>query len=343
MSTADGAKDAATLTTPASPDQPVASLADTPMVPEAPAEYTATIVPGDQGTLMPEFAEAILTLQSTMGRPVWILVHGSRGPHWEIDESMRAGFFGEREHLRSCSDGAILVIDSPGGLARSAYQIATLFRRHCGGFAVVVPRMAKSAATLLTLGADQIYLGRDAELGPLDAQIWDSDREEYSSALDEVQALERLNSVALDFVDQAMFLLINRTGKKVDALLPPVLHFAAELMQPLLTKIDTVHYTGWSRVLKVAEDYATRLLTPNYSEAEAKMIARELVNSYSEHEFVIDREELGGMLEKTLAEADKPTQTVIDGLERILTDHTLTALGRIERRGNTDDGRNGHA
>ena len=52
-----------------------------------------------------------------------------------------------------------LVIESPGGSAKSAFQLAMLLKRHCGGFVAVVPRYAKSAATLLALGADEIILG----------------------------------------------------------------------------------------------------------------------------------------------------------------------------------------
>ncbi|MGD0197174.1 MAG: hypothetical protein ABSC56_04615 [Solirubrobacteraceae bacterium] len=280
------------------------------------------------------FAEAVLALENVMSRPVWVLIEGGRPPFDEIDGGMSRAFFGEREQMKDCQGPPALLIDSLGGQAGSAYRIASLFRRHCGEFAAVIPRMAKSAATLLALGASEIYLGSDAELGPLDAQLWDTDREEYSSALDEVQALERLNSVALDVVDQAMFLLINRTGKKTGILLPPVLHFAAELMQPLLDKIDTVHYTQLSRVLKVAEDYATRLLQPMYSEDDAKAIARHLVNAYSEHGFAISREELGNLLTESLVDADPQTQSYVDRLEELLVERqrTFSALGRIERR-----------
>lgn len=293
-------------------------------------EYTASLFPGEHYTLPPEFGAAVERLEAALGRTVWLLVEADMvDDWWQIDEPLREAFFRERDVMRTCGNGAALVVDSIGGEARSAYQIATLFRRHCGGFAAVVPRMAKSAATLLTLGAEDLYLGQDAELGPLDAQIWDPDREEFASALDEVQALERLNSDTLDLVDQAMFLLMNRTGKKMESVIPHTLHFAAEVMRPLFDKIDTVHYTQRSRVLKVAEDYATRLLRRKYGEGRAQNIARRLVNSYSEHEFVIDRDELTGLL--VLAEADKETQGAIDELETLLTDNPLTAVGRIQR------------
>jgi len=330
---------AATLADDGATDDGASEEAATPIDDGAPGpegtalRYTASIFPGERGVVPPSFAEGVLALEAALKRPVWLLVEGMRAPYDEIDPAMATAFFGEREHMRACDALPVLLIDSWGGQAGSAYTIATLFRRHCGEFAAVIPRFAKSAATLLALGATEIHLGADAELGPLDAQLWDTDREQYSSALDEVQALERLNSVALDIVDQAMFLLIGRTGKKTDILLPQVLHFASELMAPLLEKIDTVHYTQLSRVLKVAEDYATRLLQPAYSEDDAKQIARHLVNAYSEHGFVINREELRGLLPQTFVDADEQTQTLIDNLERMLTEHrSFAALGRIERR-----------
>jgi hypothetical protein len=55
-----------------------------------------------------------------------------------------------------------LVIATPGGSAKSAFQLAMLLKRHCGGFVAVVPRYAKSAATLLALGADEIILGSNS-------------------------------------------------------------------------------------------------------------------------------------------------------------------------------------
>lgn len=75
-------------------------------------------------------------------------------------------------------------------MANSAYELAMLLRRHCGGFDAIIPRRAKSAATLLSLGADSIYMNDHAELGPLDFQVFDRDREELLSGLDEVQSLE---------------------------------------------------------------------------------------------------------------------------------------------------------
>ncbi len=231
----------------------------------------ASIYPVRQ-PVAPAFAAAVARLEQALGMPVWLLVqpHGHHR-YANLEEPVRAGFYKARHQLRTCRQVA-LVIDSPGGSARSAYQLATMLRRHCDGFVAVIPRYAKSAATLLTLGAERIYMGLDAELGPLDAQLLDMDREDWSSALDEVQALERLNVAALEQVDQAMMMLVQRTGKKIETLTPQALKFTADMMRPLLERIDTVHYIKQSRVLKVAEDYAMRLLVPKYGQERSREI-----------------------------------------------------------------------
>jgi len=217
--------------------------------------------------------------------PLWLCLNGTLYPPFYDS------LFGKREQiLPDCP--ALLLIDSPGGEARTAYQAARLFNRR-GGFKALVPRYAKSAATLLALGAQEIYMGLDAELGPLDAQLRDSEREDVMSALDEVHSLERLNAAALEVFDQTMHLLLPRTGKRVDSLLPLSLEYTASILKPLIENIDAVHYTRMSRVLRVAEQYAIRLLSANhkYTDEDASRIAGRLVEKYSEHGFVIDTDE----------------------------------------------------
>src|SRR5690349_6546463 len=59
-----------------------------------------------------------------------------------------------------------ILLHSPGGHSRVAYQLAKFFRGHCRRLNIIVPMSAKSAATLLCLNADAIYMGEFAELGP---------------------------------------------------------------------------------------------------------------------------------------------------------------------------------
>lgn len=69
-------------------------------------------------------------------------------------------------------DNLDLIIHSTGGMGVTAEKIVDMCRQHCiNEFRVVVPNMAKSAATMIALGADKIVMGYCSELGPIDAQI----------------------------------------------------------------------------------------------------------------------------------------------------------------------------
>ena len=78
--------------------------------------------------------------------------------------------------LRSCGDATdgYLIINSPGGDGNVAEKIITMCRaRFTKSFKVIVPNFAKSAATMIALGSDEILMGYLAELGPIDPQLGD--------------------------------------------------------------------------------------------------------------------------------------------------------------------------
>lgn len=258
--------------------------------------YQASIWP-DKKPLPAGLSQPLVALRQELGMPVWLLLQDSGDPHplGSVEELLVHLIRQQRQKLPA-NQPVALVLNSPGGSARCAYGLARILHRRCGGFTAVVPDAAMSAATLLSLGADQIVMGPDASLGPLDAQIMDIEAETVGSVLNEVQALERLRAYSLESVDQAMQLLLGRTGKRVETLLPHVLRFVADSMQPLLDKIDVVHYNERARILKVGEEYAVRLLRRQHPHMpgnpdEARKIASALVENYPEHGFWIDREE----------------------------------------------------
>lgn len=65
----------------------------------------------------------------------------------------------------------MLMLNSPGGLPDVAEKILELCRSNCLQFKIVVPVYAKSAATLLCFGSDQIIMSDTSELGPIDPQM----------------------------------------------------------------------------------------------------------------------------------------------------------------------------
>ncbi len=64
-----------------------------------------------------------------------------------------------------------LVLHSPGGSAQAAEQMVNYLRTQFDHIRALVPLQAKSAATIIALGCDEIILGNHSELGPIDPQI----------------------------------------------------------------------------------------------------------------------------------------------------------------------------
>ena len=64
-----------------------------------------------------------------------------------------------------------LILGSPGGDGSVVEKFVGLCRSQCKRFRVIIPNEAKSAATMIALGADEIVMGPPSEMGPIDAQI----------------------------------------------------------------------------------------------------------------------------------------------------------------------------
>ncbi len=71
------------------------------------------------------------------------------------------------------SAGLAILISSPGGNAIAAERIVNICRSYSGTgeYWAVVPGRAKSAATMVCLGASKILMGASSELGPTDPQL----------------------------------------------------------------------------------------------------------------------------------------------------------------------------
>lgn len=303
----------------------------------APAKklYRASIYP--DADLPEAFGEAIMKLEALLEMPIWLIVQNEDSKWGEISGDVYRGFRKQKASIEEGKPVGIL-FQSPGGQADEAYRIMRLFQRRTENITAIIPHCAKSGATLMVLAGKRILMGRDAELGPIDVQIYDSDKEGYDSALNAVQSLERLNAYAIQALDQAMSLFIGRTRKKPEVLLPFAIDYANKLITPLSSKIDTIELTRRSRELKVAEEYALRLMRANYSRPTAERIASHLVSSYPTHGFVIGHFEAAsyespqrgkpfGLGLKVEQQVSKEVEAVFDDLVQYL--ERITAIGRI--------------
>jgi Serine dehydrogenase proteinase len=67
--------------------------------------------------------------------------------------------------------GVDLIIHSPGGDPNAAEQMVNILLAKTDDIRVIVPQSAKSAATMISLVANEILMSDSSELGPIDPQI----------------------------------------------------------------------------------------------------------------------------------------------------------------------------
>lgn len=161
----------------------------------------------------------------------------------------------------------LLVLHSTGGSIAAAYFIAKLCRDYsANGFSVVVPRQAKSAATLICCGAERIHMGSLSELGPIDPQI------------------ENVPALAYKYSIEHLAELVKRYPA------------ATEMFSNYLAKTLRIEELGYyERVAESAVQYAERLLASRQTvprdEVALREIPKRLVYSYKDHGFAIDERE----------------------------------------------------
>jgi hypothetical protein len=199
--------------------------------------------------------------------------------------------FNKKAELRNI-DKLEILLHSGGGHAEYAYQLSKLFRRHCKQLNIIVPIAAKSAATLMCLAADRVFMGERSELGPLDVQITDPFDKglDSFSPINEFKSMEFLRDYAIQMLEYYAIALVERAGMSVKEAFHEAMPAVANTMSPMYAKIDPSKIGGYRRSLAVAEEYAKRLLNSR-SVVNGDAIAEKLVWKYPSHDFIIDRRE----------------------------------------------------
>src|SRR4051812_121264 len=91
-----------------------------------------------------------------------------------------------------------LFIKSDGGSGQVSLRMVNLLRQFADGFTALVPLECESAATMLALGADKIYMGPMAHLSAVDTSLThdlspiDRDNDRVSVSQDELDRVVRL-------------------------------------------------------------------------------------------------------------------------------------------------------
>jgi hypothetical protein len=111
--------------------------------------------------------EFLAKLHEATGRNV--IVYAMKPPLGAIWVDDLQGFMAAQHELKG--DQLDLIIHSTGGSSEAAEQIVSYLRQKYKHIRVIVPLYAMSAATMIACAADEILMGRQSALGPIDPQF----------------------------------------------------------------------------------------------------------------------------------------------------------------------------
>lgn len=209
-------------------------------------------------------------------------------------------------------DAIFVVLVTEGGDADAAYQIGAILQKHYERVVVCVAGWCKSAGTLIAICADELVVGPQGQLGPIDVQITKKDElGDRDSGLVLTAALTSLSEQAFAVFERYMMDIKKRSGGAVT--FKTAADIAARLtigmMAPIFEKIDPVRMGADQRAQNVGRDYAIRLnLRPDNLNGDDAL--NMLLNGYSSHSFVIDHIEASRLF-TNVKDLDGHAQTAV--------------------------------
>jgi len=181
-----------------------------------------------------------------------------------------------------------LFLLSPGGYVDPAFKMAKMCRDFAEEkFGIIIPHYAKSAATLLCLGGDELVMGSASEIGPIDPQIEIMD--EYG----------RKFNVSANSVEDALEVIEEHSaGDPAKSL----------KYMPLIEKINLNTLGQYRRALDSSQQYAKDLLKiskllKNKNSKTITAVAKKLATSYFSHAYPIKADVAGDELKFNIIDA----------------------------------------
>ncbi len=132
-------------------------------------------------------------------------------------------------HLQKCApcEKVVLFLYTRGGDILTPFRLVSLIREYCRYFAVLIPFRAYSAGTLISLGADEIMMGKLGELSPIDPSVANA-----FNPLDSSHASARI-PVSVEDVSAYISLAAEMVGLKQEESLTAAFLRLARVVHPL--------------------------------------------------------------------------------------------------------------
>lgn len=181
-----------------------------------------------------------------------------------------------------------LLLQSPGGILEAAYKYFRICKDYSDEFNVIVPLSAKSAATTICMGANEIVMTTISELGPVDPIV-------QHPSKPEIRIPARAIKEYIDFISN------------------PRENFTIEpnLKETLNKSLDAYLIGSYEMALKNSKEILEKILKENsktgLTDDQVKKVIVELTEKHASHSYPIDRKELIELGFKNIVKAeDKP-------------------------------------
>lgn len=213
-----------------------------------------------------------------------------------------------------------LILYTRGGSTLAAWNLANLIRMFCDDFEIIVPQKARSAGTLMCLGADRIVMTKQATLGPIDPSLQSALAPQIPGAPPQARAPVSVEAVKgyLDFVKLNI-------GIKSEAALVQVAIDLANKVHPLVLG-EIFRAQGQIQFL------ANELLSHQVKDKDKKKkIINFLCSESGSHDYTINRRE-GAALGLNIEKASQPLYELLSELNKTIhADMELGVPFRVEK------------
>lgn len=181
----------------------------------------------------------------------------------------------------------------------------------------------------MCLGADSLIMGDLGQLGPLDIQILN--REEFGerhSGLNPMEALKAISYQSIELLRQQFLEVRFGGGLSTRQALDVATNLTGQLMSPITCQLDIMKYGEFTRSMRIANEYGTRLASAKRKENVKPDAINLLTTGYPSHGFVIDREEASEALFTRVEKPDLNLQLIATGLQMVVDKHMGSANNR---------------
>lgn len=208
-----------------------------------------------------------------------------------------------------------LMLVTEGGDPHAAYMIARVLQQLYQRFVCVLPGYSKSAGTIIVIGAHELVIADEGELGPVDVQLLKEDTlSERESGLTVLTALNTLHEKAFLAWEHFFLAMEQRSGGSITlrTAADVAAKLATGLFSPVYGQINPHQLGEAARAMLIGNEYGKRLDAVARNLRPAALDA--LVTGYPDHGFVID----GFEARKLFHRVRRPTKLELEVSNKIV-------------------------